>query len=379
MASFYERVLPAVGPFTLLSGTTGPDGKLSEQRHWNGLKTHSDVEREVQRLSALPLNVFFAVGSYAGKNRKLPTAKRCLYLDLDAKSFGTVEAALRELSVFVRAVGLPPPSIYVHSGRGIHVYWCLDRDVSLAEWQPVATALKAKCKELEFKADPSATSDPARILRAPGTLNRKEEFPLPCRILADNGTTYDISILAAQLGAEKPAAISKLAGLVSNDDLVSRRTDDKTADEVIAMLEHVAIPESDGRDLWITVLCAIQDWSAKSEEGFQIFHDWSSGQPGYVSEHDCRKTWDSFKPGGGVGIGTLIKLARDAGYIGTARDAGYIGSNGSGPIVPDAASFAEQASGAPDTQGSVSAPSNAPQVITGIVTSPLMVAAAHAV
>ncbi len=190
MGTFFERVLPAEGPFTLFSGATGPNGKLVEQRHWNGLRSHADVEREVQRLSRLPLNVFFAVGSYAGANRSAPVAKRAFWLDLDGKDFGSIENALREFGSFLKATGLPRPSIYVNSGRGIHVYWCLDRDLPLDDWRLIATSLKAKCQELGFKADPTATADPARVLRAPGSLNRKGETPLPCTVLSDTGSTY---------------------------------------------------------------------------------------------------------------------------------------------------------------------------------------------
>ena len=376
MDGFYGRVLPAVGPFSLLTGTTGPDGKLDEQRHWNGLKTHSDVEREVQRLSALPLNVFFAVGSYAGKNRRDPIAKRCLYLDLDSKDFGSVEVALQQLGAFVRAVGLPAPSIYVHSGRGVHIYWCLDRDVPVDEWEPVAKALKAKCIELEFNADRSATADPARVLRCPGTLNRKDATPLPCRVLADNGTTYDIKQIAAQLDVIKTAAASKLASLVSNEDLVTRRRSEKSAAQVESMLEFIKLPEMGGRDEWITVLCAINDWSNKSEEGFGLFHTWSSGQPGYVSEQDCRRTWESFKPGGGIGIGTLVKLARDAGYT----EQGDFPS-GAAVAEPSLAEQAADPSPAPGLTGAAAfgAVGQGPNITTKIIASPLMIAADNAV
>ena len=47
---FFERVLPSKGPFSLLSGTTGPDGKLAEQRQWDGLQSHEALERKIQEL-----------------------------------------------------------------------------------------------------------------------------------------------------------------------------------------------------------------------------------------------------------------------------------------------------------------------------------------
>ena len=382
MASFYERVLPAVGPFTLLSGATGPDGKLIEQRHWNGLKTHADIEREVQRLSMLPLNVFFATGSYAGANRKDPIAKRAFHLDLDGKDFGGTDNAVRELATFIKATGLPRPSIYVNSGRGIHVYWCLDRDLPVDQWKPVAAALKAKCAELGFKADPTSTSDVARILRCPGSLNRKGADPIPCNVIVDNGSTYALDTIAKQLQVAPTlsGAAAKLKALASNDDLVSRKDhEQKTAEQVRSMLEYINLPQFAGRDLWITVLCAVQDWSDKSDEGFQIFHDWSSNQPGYVSEEDCFVTWQSFEPGGGIGVGTLVKLARDAGWGEPTPVAIPVVYDDPTGIAADGPSFAEQvAQPAAPVSPPVLGTNAAPQIVTRSKVSPLLIACQHA-
>lgn len=371
MADFYGRVLPSTGPFTVLTGVTGPDGKLSEQRHWNGLKTHREVEDLVQRQSQLPVNVFYAVGSYAGKNRKDPTAKRCFYLDLDSKDFGTIPDALRALVAFVKATGLPPPSIFVHSGRGVHVYWALDRDVTIDEWTPVAKALKAKCKELDFPADPTATADPARILRCPGTLNRKGAEPLACRVLSDNGQTVALDAMAAALRVESAPAstASKLAALVGQDDLSTKREFSKLSeDDLRDMLDFIQLPPggtSECRDEWITILCCIQDWGNKSPESFEIFHDWSSGQPEYVNRADCLKTWNSFNPGGGFTVGTLIKKATEAGWA---------PAQPIDPVlpVPAGTSLAQ-------TLATPSAASTAtPGVQQGVIASKLMLAADHA-
>ncbi len=133
------------------------------------------------------------------------------------------------------------------------------------------------------------------------------------------------------------------------------------------MLTYVKLPAFGSRDQWITVLCAVQDWSEKSPEGFEIFHEWSATQPGYVSEEDCYATWQSFEPGGGIGIGTLIKLARDGGW--------------GEPVVPIApvapsASLAEQMA-APASSDPI------PDMIAPVIRcnakiSPLLVAAQHA-
>ena len=370
MTTFFDRVLPAVGPFALFTGTTGPDGKLTEPRHWNGLQSHEALERKVQELSTQPLNVFYAMGS-CGPNRKPPIAKRALFLDLDSKDFGgSIKDALLGLSAFVRATGLPPPSVYVHSGRGVHVYWCLDRDVPVAEWEPVAEALKAKCQELDFAADPSATADPARVLRVPGTLNRKGAEPLPCHVLSDNGTTHSLDSIARQLSMIPSASStqSKLAALAPADALVTKQSfKPLSASEVEAMLGCIRLPPTNSRDLWVQILCAVQDWGQKSEESWQLFDAWSATQPSY-QQSENRKIWNSFTPDGGITIGTLVKLAGENGY--EHPDAPK-------PVAPAGASLAEQILQQPQADSTSS--DDEPQVKQVVVSDPLMISAQHAV
>jgi hypothetical protein len=46
---------------------------------------------------------------------------------------------------------------------------------------------------------------------------------------------------------------------------------------------------------------------------FEVFNDWSASAPSYNAQA-CRDTWRSFKPGKGVGAGTLFKLAAENGW-----------------------------------------------------------------
>lgn len=367
---FYGRVLPASGPYTLLTGVTGPDGKLAEQRHWNGLKTHQEVAELVQRQSMLPVNVFLAVGSYAGKNRKDPVSKRAVYLDLDGKDFnGSIPDALRALVTFVKATGMPPPNLYVHSGRGVHVYWALDKDVPVAEWLPVAKALKAKCTELAFAADPTVTADAARILRCPGTLNRKGSEPIPCRLISDNGLTTRLEDIASALAVAMvpQGSVAKLAALVGTDDLSTKREFTKLSeDDVRDMLDFIQLPPMSGREDWTAILNAIQDWGNKSPESFEVFHDWSSSQPGYVDREDCQKIWNSFEPGGGITVATLILKAKEGGWAPAVLDT----------VLPISAP--SLAAGLSGPAGPSAQNNPAPQITQGVIASKLMLSADHA-
>jgi hypothetical protein len=226
--SFYTRVLPAKGSYVVVAiGAAGA-------REVTNLPDLASVDKAVQRLSAANLNVFLAIGSYGQHTRasgntpstggrKDPKSKRCLYLDLDPQEFGDKGNALKELSAFCKATGFPGPSIYVDSGRGIHAYWTFDRDLDVAAWRALAGKLKEKCLSAGFKVDPVVTSDAARILRVPGTLNHKSSPPIACRVLKDTGRDFDPAALLRALVPVPAAgsAVAALASLVDADDLGS--------------------------------------------------------------------------------------------------------------------------------------------------------------
>ncbi len=70
-----------------------------------------------------------------------------------------------------------------------------------------------------------------------------------------------------------------------------------------------AIPPDLPRDEWVRAGMAAQ--SAGLD--FDAFNDWSA-QAGNYDERDARDTWRSFKPGKGLGAGTLYKMAAENGW-----------------------------------------------------------------
>ena len=101
---------------------------------------------------------------------------KSLFLDIDVKpgAYATTEEAIDALQAFMTATGLPRPTIIVATGGGgLHVHWVLDRALKVAEWLPLANALKQACKQHGFKTDDAVTADAARILRVPDTTNWK--------------------------------------------------------------------------------------------------------------------------------------------------------------------------------------------------------------
>jgi hypothetical protein len=161
------------------------------------VQTREEADRVVTQYLAQERNVFFGVAKYktdAGRTKDNVQSLRALWLDIDcgeAKAkpnektgrpdgYATQRDGAVALLEFRNLVGLPKP-IIVSSGRGIHAYWALDRDVTREEWEPASERLRDLCYTHNFYVDP-AVFDAARILRVPGTLNFKDDPPKPVEV-----------------------------------------------------------------------------------------------------------------------------------------------------------------------------------------------------
>ena len=83
-----------------------------------------------------------------------------------------------------------------------------------------------------------------------------------------------------------------------------------TLDAIRAALQF--IPSTTSRDEWVRIGMAIRSEFA-DEAGYELFREWSEPAENF-DERSCRAAWRSFKPGGGVTIASLLKLAQAHGY-----------------------------------------------------------------
>jgi len=83
-----------------------------------------------------------------------------------------------------------------------------------------------------------------------------------------------------------------------------------TPDLIRAALAH--IPANLARDEWARVGMAIKS-EYPDDTGRELFTEWSATADGFDLKA-TRATWQSIKAGGGVGIGTLLHLAKSNGF-----------------------------------------------------------------
>ena len=73
------------------------------------------------------------------------------------------------------------------------------------------------------------------------------------------------------------------------------------------------IPANMPRDEWARVGMAIKS-EYPDDTGLQLFSDWSASGGGDFDAASIRSTWRIIKAGGGVGVSTLLYLAKQNGF-----------------------------------------------------------------
>jgi hypothetical protein len=179
------------------------------------------------------------LGSRGGVDATL--ALPALWADLDIagpghKSTGVLPPSEELARDVVAHAKLPEPTLWVHSGGGLYPIWLLDRphvidddlaDVAdlAANWQR-AIGLASRALGWHYG---TGVGDLARVLRIPGTVNRKAGQERPCRIVEARGTRYP-------LGRLYGAVADALAALAPPEDETRDRLGE--SERIASAVEH---------------------------------------------------------------------------------------------------------------------------------------------
>jgi len=114
------------------------------------------------------------------------------------------------------------------------------------------------------------------------------------------------------------------------DRFVSTEKEYITADKAREMLEHVD-PDLERSD-WFRLLCVLHDHIEDPAEAKEVAKEWSEQGDLWIEGH-FEKDWGSIRgrSSGGAGLGSIIKFARDGGWIGQVQDTDSRGQ----PMIPD--------------------------------------------
>lgn len=191
----------------------------------------------LKSLCGLP-DKYISLNTFTG--RRVHANLRCLTglvvdLDLCKTSYGTDFMAMRQDALdAISSAGIPCPTMAVHTGRGVHLYWLFDRFVpamAFPRWRACTSRLISLLRP--FGADPSVR-DTARVLRLVGTRNSKAICVNP-----DDGSKHFWKVSAEVFRAERHA-FDFLADQIlpfTRQDLEQRRSNVATSGSEPAALQ----------------------------------------------------------------------------------------------------------------------------------------------
>lgn len=317
VAAHYVRLLWQPAPVGNLLLWTLPDEK---SRWFDG----DDVDGLAQSTANLATT---ADGVYLGcglSPKSFGVNKRCkaadiigipgLWADIDIKgeAHKTDKLPPDLDSAIALANEMPlPPSIMVHSGHGVYPWWLLTSPWMFTDtnehncaaklvkgWQTHINILAARH---QWKID--GTGDLARVLRIPGSVNRKiKDAPVlvTCDAPADI-RRYQIDEFGSALKAAAPTPTQKpRSTYVYNDD---------TATEIrkaLAALAALSPSRTETYEEWVAVGMALH---SVSDSLLGSWISWSS-QSTKFKPGECEQKWRGFVETDGITIGSLIAWAK---------------------------------------------------------------------
>lgn len=327
MMEFMSLVSPNKG--TIFVGELKNSGYFSH----HACHSHEEVAEVTQRLDTTTKNnIYFSCASFredeyfdekAQKMRSRTKANaayaKSFWRDIDVgvnrkgdkkpNAYDSQEDAISAIDRVCEEANLPLP-LLVSSGKGVHAYWPLRRQIKAEAWNEIARMLYRVLHKHGFKCDGSRDTDIASVLRLPDTHNKYPDSSLLVEVIREVSPIDPVAFLDA-LAAEDPGGVETvqtpqtdlpafLKGATSVTDSVAAMAPeyppcdaDKLADNC-AQIRHFKETGSTSYVNWWASLGAVKHcingekkahtWSAKSKEydasltQFKL-DDWTAAPP----------------------------------------------------------------------------------------------------
>ena len=270
-------------------------------------------------LSKARTDAYLACAEYIGPDGRTAanaSGAWAFWMDLDCgeskaeqgKGFATCDKALLALSQFCNDTKLPPPTHIVNSGGGLHVYWVFDEFLERETWQEFARKLKALTLTLGFLADPTRTADIASVLRIPGTQNYKYSPPKPVVLMYAAAAFIQTSAMldaisnahASLCQTTEPKRVTCAAHTNTHQTATpGQRPRSATASGIHLSLLRSVLEHLDadcGYGDWFRVAAAVFHETGGSNDGFNLFDEWSRTGEKYRGSRETMSKWTSLSP-----------------------------------------------------------------------------------
>jgi hypothetical protein len=228
--------------------------------------------------------------------------------------FSDVDDANHELSRDVARALLEqaeyPPTLIVDSGHGLQAYWLLTEPCTDAD------RIEKARKAIQNITASDNVADAARVMRLVGSHNSKR----------GNGEWLNVEIVSHN--PECRYRLEDLEHWLEHAPVIIRRKPEEKPEEkpkqkhnggafyddvpdLAAVRDALRHVPNDDREDWRNIGMALND--AFGDAGREVWTEWSASSAKYDAG-DQEKTWRSFTPGGGIGIGTLFHHAKHNGW-----------------------------------------------------------------
>jgi hypothetical protein len=207
------RVFLATLPNPELKGT--PEGEPDERHIWT--RSREQIGAFVTKWNRPGRAVYLAVSTFQrdATSRCKDTVQELIALHADIDFRGTVETPEEILRIVEQLA--PPPSLVIHSGHGLHLYWVFNEPI------PATAESKAEHDRLlrqladHLGAD-TAVAHCAALMRLPGTTNSKNGDALPVHVIVERPNRYALEELKAWLATAAPVIHRKGGNGASPDN-----------------------------------------------------------------------------------------------------------------------------------------------------------------
>lgn len=292
------------------------------------------AESDAIRLGNVGFNVYVGVASQdqdvAVELTRNPYTRGCnasavaipaVYVDIDIADGShkgkNLPPDLDEAMKIIKSIGREPTMV-VATGGGLHAWWCFNEPYIIkdAETRSFAQSLtRSFVHEMKEHAMAvgnytiDSVGDQARVMRLPGTLNRKPGMQdRPCRIIHMSEARYEPEDIYEDWCTQKIKVKARDPKDYIADDVALTEDEFTLAMEAVSRLSSERASEYAS---WIKVGMALK---AMSEGPMmkKLWHTFSEKGTGY-DESACDEKWYSFAPNEmrGNGLSVLMALARE--------------------------------------------------------------------
>ncbi len=325
-ARFLHLLDPQTDQFTFQTFDDSDEGRPQLVRIFHGtLVQHSQA---LSGLNAQGAGIFVTINQTDLHGRKAANIikVRCYFADTDGAPLKPIIMAARDGSVL--------PLMLIESSPGnYHVYW--EAVCNLNEFRQVQVALAKK-----FATDKNVIDLP-RVLRLPGFYHQKKKggiyvnecgaFLVRIVLANQNAIVYtpdemSSGLLLDQVQKAEYSTDSLALNHALTADLKSPPPPE-TPEEIERVKSMLAtIPADCDRTRWLNIIWAIASTGWRCAQVLAL--EWSATAPDKYDAVAFTKDWNSFNPDGGIGFGTLVHHAKEAGWVDTGNTVSIEASHG---------------------------------------------------